>query len=54
MTDSDNGSKARFEALVDDNLKRIYSDLVQEELPDRFKNLLDQLREQDAAAGSKK
>ncbi len=54
MTEDNNQKKQRFEALVDDNLKRLYSDLVQEELPDRFKDLLSQLKEQDAQGSSKK
>ena len=37
----------RIEALIDHNLKRVYSDLVQEELPDRFKDLLAVLKAQD-------
>ena len=38
----------RFDAMIDENLKRAYSDLVQEELPDRFKELLAQLKQQDS------
>ncbi|MCR9124653.1 MAG: NepR family anti-sigma factor [Rhodobacteraceae bacterium] len=34
-------------ALIDANLKRVYSDLVQEELPDRFKDLLAVLKAQE-------
>lgn len=44
----------RIEALIDENLKRVYSDLVQEELPDRFKDLLDLLKAQDAEAKAQK
>lgn len=39
---------ARIEALIDRNLKLVYSDLVQEDLPDRFKDLLAVLKAQDA------
>ncbi len=53
MGHEDNQKKQRFEALVDDNLKRLYSDLVQEELPDRFSELLSQLKEQDSQKSSK-
>lgn len=35
-------SKAADE--VDQNLKRVFQPTLEEELPDRFKNLLDQLR----------
>ncbi|WP_193139221.1 MULTISPECIES: NepR family anti-sigma factor [unclassified Meridianimarinicoccus] len=34
---------------IDDNLRRVYSDAVNEPLPDRFAQLLQQLR--DAEAG---
>ena len=38
----------RIAALIDQNLKLVYSDLAQEDLPDRFKDLLDVLKAQDA------
>lgn len=40
----------RIAALIDRNLKLVYSDLAQEELPDRFKDLLDVLKAQDVAS----
>ncbi|MFZ1469433.1 MAG: NepR family anti-sigma factor [Paracoccaceae bacterium] len=30
---------------IDENLKRIYDETLQEEVPDRFKQLLEQLRQ---------
>lgn len=33
---------------IDDNLRRVYSDTVQEPLPDRFSQLLDQLRAKES------
>ncbi|WP_254892388.1 NepR family anti-sigma factor [Roseovarius sp. A-2] len=33
---------------IDDNLRRVYSDTVQEPLPDRFSQLLDKLRAQES------
>ena len=54
MKAEDKKVSQRFESLVDDNLKRLSSDLVQEELPDRFKDLLSQLKEQDQDEGSQK
>ncbi|ETX11683.1 hypothetical protein OCH239_19015 [Roseivivax halodurans JCM 10272] len=33
--------------VIDDNLKRVYQDMLNEEVPDRFTNLLAQLREQE-------
>jgi hemerythrin-like domain-containing protein len=32
---------------IDENLRRVYSDTANEPLPDRFTQLLDQLREQE-------
>jgi len=34
--------------LIDDNLKRVYQETLEQEVPDRFKKLLAQLREQEA------
>jgi hypothetical protein len=46
MTGSSNsnskGPKVRDE--IDANLKRVYSDILNEEVPDRFRKLLDQLK----------
>ena len=50
MTQPDNDIDARISSLIDDNLKRVYSDIVQEELPDRFKDLLAVLKAQDSDA----
>lgn len=38
----------RISQMIDNNLKLVYSDLVQDELPDRFKDLLAVLKAQDA------
>ncbi|WP_241523931.1 NepR family anti-sigma factor [Oceaniglobus indicus] len=32
---------------IDENLRRVYRDVEQDEVPDRFKLLLDRLREQE-------
>ncbi|WP_157888247.1 NepR family anti-sigma factor [Neptunicoccus sediminis] len=48
MSRNDDKEKERVATLIDQNLKTIYSDLVQEELPDRFKDLLAVLKAQDA------
>lgn len=32
---------------IDDNLRRVYDDLLEDDVPDRFEDLLRQLREQD-------
>lgn len=54
MNQKDNDSDPRIAALIDQNLKRVYSDLVQEELPDRFKDLLAVLKAQDAEQADKR
>lgn len=35
------------QAVIDDNLKRVYEATLAEDMPDRFKQLLDQLREKE-------
>jgi hypothetical protein len=32
---------------IDENLKKVYQEILSEEVPDRFKQLLDQLRQKD-------
>lgn len=34
-------------AQIDENLKRVFQEALQEEVPDRFKELLEQLRQKD-------
>lgn len=48
MSQSNDPEDDRIAALIDNNLKRVYSDIVQEDLPDRFKDLLAVLKAQDA------
>ncbi|MEI2804574.1 NepR family anti-sigma factor [Albidovulum sp.] len=45
-TEKDGGSPKRqaIRAQIDENLKRVYTAALNEELPDRFKELLAQLR----------
>ncbi|CUH38016.1 hypothetical protein JSE7799_01353 [Jannaschia seosinensis] len=50
-TDASQDTDPRIAALIDQNLKLVYSDLVQEDLPDRFKDLLAVLKAQDAETG---
>lgn len=42
------------EGLIDANLKKVYDELVNEELPDRFKDLLAKLKQQDSGKGGDK
>ena len=39
---------------IEQNLKRVYDDVVREDVPDRFMSLLAQLREKDVRTGGKK
>lgn len=43
--------KTKIEDQIDENLRRIYDDIVKEEVPDRFKLLLDQLRQKSGDDG---
>jgi hypothetical protein len=40
------------ERVIDENLKKVFGETLEEGIPDRFKNLLDQLREQDNSKGA--
>ena len=40
--------KSRVTEQIDENLKRVYEDLLKEQVPDRFKDLLARLKEKDA------
>jgi hypothetical protein len=42
-----NSSKTKLQAQIEENLKRVYDDALNEPVPDRFQALLDQLRMQD-------
>lgn len=39
--------KRRLEEQIDENLRRVYAQAAEEDVPDRFLKLLDQLRTQD-------
>ncbi|MCZ4353960.1 NepR family anti-sigma factor [Roseovarius aestuarii] len=43
---------ARTLQQIDDNLRRVFREKVEEELPDRFKDLLAQLKQQDDSSGT--
>ena len=38
---------SRLEQQIDENLRRVYSDTANEPLPDRFTQLLEQLRQKE-------
>ncbi|WP_347311422.1 NepR family anti-sigma factor [Defluviimonas sp. SAOS-178_SWC] len=39
---------AKLQAQIDENLKKVYQDALEEKIPDRFKDLLEQLRQKEA------
>jgi hypothetical protein len=39
--------KSALSEQIDANLKKVYEDLLKEQVPDRFKQLLEQLKEKD-------
>lgn len=41
--------KSRLTEQIDENLKRVYDDVLKEQVPDRFKLLLAQLKDKDKA-----
>ena len=43
-TDEDAPKRQAIRAQIDENLKRVYTATLNEELPDRFRDLLDQLK----------
>ncbi|MEN9061936.1 MULTISPECIES: NepR family anti-sigma factor [Ponticoccus] len=42
----------RLQDEIDENLRRAYNDVLKEDVPDRFTDLLNQLRAQDNSASS--
>jgi len=42
------------EQAIDDNLKKVFNETLEEGIPDRFKNLLSQLKQQDSDQGQPK
>ena len=51
MTDDEDDVRERMaeqnDSLINESLRRVYQGMVDEEVPDRFKSLLDQLRAKD-------
>ena len=43
---------ASIQRQIDENLKRVFQSKVEEDLPDRFKELLQQLKKREAEGGS--
>ncbi len=38
--------------VIDENLRRVYEDMLEDKVPDRFLDLIAQLRSQDGDSGS--
>jgi hypothetical protein len=38
---------AKLQAQIDENLKRVYQEALEEQVPDRFQALLEQLRQKE-------
>ena len=45
---SDDAGSKQLEDEVDRNLKRVYDDMIEDDVPERFAVLLQKLRNQDA------
>lgn len=43
-----NSETAKLQAQIDENLKKVYQEALEEKIPDRFKDLLEQLRQKEA------
>ena len=46
-TKRDDRRKAEIEKQIDENLRRVYEQDTSDEIPDRFLQLLDKLKQQD-------
>lgn len=46
--------KNERERAIDDNLKKVFDQTLEEGIPDRFKDLLSQLKQQDSEQSSPK
>lgn len=44
-------SRQAMRAQIDENLRRVYTTALNEELPDRFRELLEQLKAKEAERG---
>lgn len=48
------GGAPKASASIEDNLRKVYQEILNEEIPDRLKDLLAQLRASQGVAGSAK
>ena len=49
---AENDPKSKVRRHIDENLRRIYDETLNEEIPDRLTQLLDQLRQKAEAQGT--
>lgn len=40
------------ESVIDENLKKVFNETLEEGIPDRFKDLLSKLKQQESQGGS--
>ncbi|MDF1872499.1 NepR family anti-sigma factor [Vannielia sp.] len=52
MSEQNNEPNEGLRRQIDENLRRVYQSQVEEELPDRFTDLLAKLKAQDSNCGS--
>lgn len=52
--DASDESRPTVERQIDENLRRVYQQMVEESVPDKLMSLLEQLRQQDAGKDSGK
>jgi hypothetical protein len=48
------GNDKNHERMIDENLKRVFEQTLDEGVPDRFRNLLDQLKQQENERGQQR
>ena len=48
------GKKSERKNMIEENLKRVFNETLDEGIPDRFTELLNQLKEQDSEQDSRK
>lgn len=50
---TETGARRKQENVIDENLKRVYEETIEEGVPDKFRQLLEQLKEQDKSGSAK-
>jgi hypothetical protein len=51
---TDQRQSDRRDEVIDESLRRVYEEVAEEGIPDRFKSLLEQLKQQDSDQGRNK